>query len=404
MDYVFVLDLSGSMNEEGKLALSRGSVGAFIQSLGQGDRFQVITFNVAPRELFKELRPAADADKSQAVSFLASQEAKGGTFLEPALRAAYRYKAPDRPLNVVVLSDGMTEQAERRTLLRLITDRPAGVRVFAIGVGNEVNRPLLEQLAEQTGGLAAFVSREDNFERQAQAFRRKLLRPAASNLEITLDGADAYDLEPQKLPNLYFGMPVRLYGRYRQAGPVPVHIRAEVGGEILDRTVQVELPEKTENPELERMWAWHRVQSLLKEADKNGDRSAVINEIVRLGEGYSIASEYTSFLVLENDGEYRRWQIERRNAGRIERDRRKQEKVRGDLERLRSKAAEGLGPVESKPEPASPIKPQTLNGPAPTPSARDNRGDVDFGAGAFDPLTAGLAAGLAYARRRRQAR
>src|SRR4029077_5077514 len=48
MDYVFVLDLSGSMNEEGKLALSRGSLGAFIQSLGKGDRFQVITFNVAP--------------------------------------------------------------------------------------------------------------------------------------------------------------------------------------------------------------------------------------------------------------------------------------------------------------------------------------------------------------------
>jgi hypothetical protein len=66
-----------------------------------------------------------------------------------------------------------------------------------------------------------------------------------------------------------------------------------------------------------------------------------------------------------------------------------------------------LGPVESKLEPASPIKPRTLNGPAPAPAARDSRGDVDFGAGAFDPLTAGLAAGLAglaYARRRRQAR
>ena len=44
-------------------------------------------------------------------------------------------------------------------------------------------RELLEQLAEDAGGLAAFISRGDNFERQAKAFRRKLLRPAVTNLE-----------------------------------------------------------------------------------------------------------------------------------------------------------------------------------------------------------------------------
>ena len=45
-------------------------------------------------------------------------------------------------------------------------------------------------------------------------------------------------------------------------------------------------------------------------------------EIVRLCEGYSIVSEYASFIVLENDAEYQRWKIERRNAMRIERDER----------------------------------------------------------------------------------
>ena len=36
------------------------------------------------------------------------------------------------------------------------------------------------------------------------------------------------------------------------------------------------------------------------------------DEIVRLGEAYSIASEYTSFLVLPNDAEYQRWKLERK--------------------------------------------------------------------------------------------
>jgi Ca-activated chloride channel family protein len=410
MDYVFLLDVSGSMDEDGKLDLSRGSLAAFIQALGPQDRFEVLTFNAAAQELFKSLKPAAEPSKTATAAFLDSQSARGGTVLEPALRAAYRYKDADRPLNVVVLSDGMTDQGERATLLHLIRERPAGTRVFAIGVGNEVDRALLEQLAEDAGGLAAFVSRGDDFERQAQAFRRKLLRPAASDVQIDVQGAEVYDLEPQKLPNLYYGMPVRLYGRYRQAGPVKVRIQAEVGGQLLDRTVDLEVPPHADNPEIERMWAWHRVQRLLKEADREGSRDRVTGEIVRLGEAFSIATEYTSFLVLENDAEYQRWQIERRNALRIERDRRAQARVREELDRIRDKTLAGLGPVEVEKRaslnPTVPPAPQT-GSPAPTPQPQQ-RGDVDLGGGgAVDPLAAGLAAalaGLALLARRRVVR
>ncbi|HWM89993.1 MAG TPA: VIT and VWA domain-containing protein [Thermoanaerobaculia bacterium] len=413
MDYVFLLDVSGSMDEDGKLDLSRGSLGAFIRALGPRDRFEVLTFNVAAQELFQKLQTADDPGKATAVEFLDAQRARGGTVLEPALRAAYRYKDPARPLNVVVLSDGMTDQGERSILLRLIGERPEGTRVFCIGVGNEVNRALLEQLAEDAGGLAAFVSRGDSFERQAQAFRRKLVRPAASDLEIRIEGADVYDLEPQRLPNLYHGMPVRLYGRYRSAGPVKLHLKADVGGQPLERTVDLDIPEDpkdAENPEIERMWAWHRVQRLLKDADRAGSRSGVLDEIVRLGEGFSIVTEYTSFLVLENDAEYKRWQIERRNALRIERDRRAQARVRDELDRIRDKTLAGLGPeaVEQRASvnPVTPAAAPPRTAPAPAPAQPSNRGDVDLGGGgALDPFSIGLvlllaAASLAASRRR----
>src|SRR5215213_2909423 len=92
------------------------------------------------------------------------------------------------------------------------------------------------------------------------------------------------------------------------------------------------------------MWAWNRVQRLLKEADANGSRTSVVDEIVRLGEGYSIVTEYTSFIVLENDAEYPRWQINRKNALRTERDRKGQLALQQQLERMRVAAAEKLGP------------------------------------------------------------
>ena len=99
-------------------------------------------------------------------------------------------------LNVVVLSDGMTEQREQAELVRMISKRPQGVTVFCVGVGNEVNRPLLTQLANEAGGLAAFISAGDDFERQAQAFRRKLTRPAGKRVKLTFGGGEVYDLEP----------------------------------------------------------------------------------------------------------------------------------------------------------------------------------------------------------------
>jgi Ca-activated chloride channel family protein len=406
MDYLFLLDISGSMGEDGKLALSRGSLDAFIQELGGGDRFEVIAFNAGPAPLFRELRPAAEASKSDAQGFLRQQRARGGTFLEPALRAAYGYKSPDRPLNVVVLSDGMTDAGERQVLLRLLGERPEGTRVFTIGIGNEVDRAMLEQIAEDTGGLAAFLSRGDDFDRQAKAFRRKLQRPLATHLEIAFEGADVYDLEPRKLPSLFYGMPVRVYGRYREAGPVKIRVRADiVGGQTLESVVEQVIPEdeKASNPEIERMWAWHRVQRLLKEADRGRSRSGVTGEIVRLGEAYSIVTEYTSFLVLENDAEYQRWKIARRNSERIERDRREQGRLRAELDRLRRRAPEGVGPVEKQAK-ADPKSPGTAS---PLTSTRtSNRGDLDMG-GALDPLTAGLAAalaGLALASRRRRSR
>jgi len=396
-DYVFVMDISGSMAQDAKLGTSRRSVDAFIRSLGPNDRFDIITFNVAANALFRELRAALPENQQRGAAFLESQQARGGTVLAPAITAAYRYGNPDRPLNVVILSDGLTEQRDRPELLSLIRSRPPSARVFCIGVGNDVDRQLLEQLAEDAGGLAAFVSRADDFDRTAQAFRRKLQRPAGSNVQLTFAGVDVYDVEPKVLPNLYHGMPIRVYGRYRKGGTANVTLRADVNGSELRQDTSLSFPAKeADNPAIERMWAFHRVQRLMKEADRTGSRASVVDEIVRLGEGYSIVTEYTSFLVLENDAEYQRWSVERRNALRHERDRKRQGELDGQLAAMRRGVPEGLGTaddVRSTSNPSNPGSP-AAQGPRSIPTL-PGTGGSSSGGGAFDPVTGGLALGLA---------
>jgi Ca-activated chloride channel family protein len=420
MDYVFILDISGSMATDSKLATSRHSIAAFVEQLGGEDRFEVIPFNVMPAPLFKELRPSDESSQQQAVAFLEMQRAMGGTVLRPAISMAYGYRDSDRPLNVVVLSDGMTEQREQRELVELIGQRPANCRVFCIGIGNEVNKPLLTQLAEDAGGLAAFVSQGDDFDRQAKAFQRKLLHPVGTNLSISFEGGGVYDVEPQKLPNLYHGTPLRIYGRFKKSGSAILNIQGEIMGAPLKQSVQVELPEVDDaNPEIERMWASHQVTRLLDDMRRTGDSPIAINEVVSLCEQYSIVSEYASFIVLENDAEYQRWKIDRRNAARIDRDRAAQAQLRMQLEQFRDASLAEMIPQKNSlpqqvasrdlqlPQAQAPsTMPQAAGQPRREPGRSFDLMSNGGGGGAIDPVTGLIALGLGgvgalSARRRR---
>jgi Ca-activated chloride channel family protein len=433
MDYVFLLDISGSMGNDSKLVVSRNSLEAFIDELGDKDRFELMTFNVNPNMVFNTLAPANADMKTRARDFMKSQQAKGGTILAPAMTTAYKYEDPDRTLNVVILSDGMTEQKERRHLMEQIQTRPRNTRVFCIGVGNEVNRPLLEQMAEDSGGLAAFISRGDDFKRQAKAFRRKLMRPVATDLNISIEGVRTYDLEPKVIPNLYHGSPIRIYGRYAGRGDARIaggnariangNARIVVNGQIqgldFDQSATMLFPKTdADNPEIERMWAWKRIDQLLKTADRNGSRQPVVDEVINLGETYSIITEYTSFLVLENDAEYKRWKIERRNDRRMVRDRKALTARHAELEEIRNKAVADIGPQpllakRSKPQsqpvnikqpsgtpvPNAQPQPQAQEKPRKPSQSRDF--SLDFGTGPVGPLFVAFAWWLTRRKRRK---
>jgi Ca-activated chloride channel family protein len=234
-------------------------------------------------------------------------------------------------------------------------------------------------------------------------------------VKIAIEGGDVYDVEPATLPNLYHGAPVRLYARYRKPGKAVLRVEADLMGQPLRQSFPIELPAQDEaNPQIERMWAFRRVQRLLDDGRRAGSVDAA--EVVRLCEAYSIASEYASFIVLENDAEYQRWKIERRNAARVERDERALDAVRRKLEALRRKSEQPVGPVdpEARPSAATPSSPMASQAPGiqPTPPAtQQSRRGFDLplprrgGGGAIDPVSGVLllaagSAGLRALRRR----
>jgi Ca-activated chloride channel homolog len=93
-------------------------------------------------------------------------------------------------------------------------------------------------------------------------------------------------------------------------------------------------------------------------------------------------SEYTSFLVLENDAEYRRWKLDRRNALRITRDRTRQRTLDAQLASIRKGVPDDLGPSE----PGASKTPALST--TPVAATRGTMPPGVSGGGAIDPITA----------------
>ena len=203
-----------------------------------------------------------------------------------------------------------------------------------------------------------------------------------------------------------------------------MRIEGDILGAAFENTAKLNFPRQAvDNPQIERMWASKQVEWRLRQARLAGEtspQSPDIGHVIRLCEEYSIVSEYASFIVLENDGEYQRWKIERRNANRIQRDRAARQRVTRQLAKLRRRTLDELGTAVAAADPeevdlrdeVSRISPPVL--PAPAANAVDfqpgferPRGGGGGGGGAIDPITGLLAAGLAgasalAARRRRR--
>lgn len=344
-NYTFVLDISGSMGDEHKLDHAVRMIEDLLKGLEPSDRFNIVAFDVAADLLFKEgPAPFTGPNRERALKFLRAQKPRGGTELIPALEAAAAQQVKEMANVLVLLSDGNATDSDDHSRFRSILEQNGGrARIFSIGIGNEVNRPLLGALAQATGGLSDFVSSQDDVERKVTLLRNKMQHQVAEGLTLKIDGVDAYDLMPARLPNLFRGQQLAIYGRYKGAGKATLTLNGTIGGAPRSISTDVDFPkEDKDNPEVRRMWAWKRSDGVMQEIRSKGETPSRKREVVDLGTTYSIATPYTSFLVLENDQQYRQFGIEQRNARQIQEDRAAQDR-RSQNPVSRSTPSNGVG-------------------------------------------------------------
>ena len=329
LNVTFVLDTSGSMEGDNKLNAAARATMAAVKALKEDDTFNVVAFSIAPKPMAEQPIKADAAGIARAESFLRGLMARGGTNLLSAMESAVTYNVPERANAIVLLSDGeATDTTNHEPYVKLIEAQAPGSepRIVSIGVGNDVNRPLLDRLSRDTGGFVAYLSSEDRMNEIAPAMVNRLRVPYADKIQIASSGkVELYDITPSPMPNLYHGSQFIAFGRYRGDGTAPLKLTATIDGQPRTIELAANFPAVDSSaPEIQRMWAWHKIQDLLRVIYEGKESSSTRDEIVALGTAYSITSPYTSFLVLENEQMYRDFQIERRNKQRIENERQAQ--------------------------------------------------------------------------------
>lgn len=162
---ILTLDISGSMSGE-PIRAATESTAEFLGRLHPKDRVGLIAFNETP-QLLTPISPVANVVEGLKRQVL-SLPANGGTNLHGAIcraadllrqeQAADRAKGENRLYGIVVLSDGKDTTGEysanqmMTTCLAAMDEAGDGPRVFVLAFGTDVDGPLMDRLARETGG------------------------------------------------------------------------------------------------------------------------------------------------------------------------------------------------------------------------------------------------------------
>lgn len=248
-------------------------------------------------------------------------QAEGGTALFAGLEQAYHGLDDDRTSSVVLVTDGCCNvgPTEHAAFLKLL--RSYDLRLFTFVMGNSANQPLMERLAKDSGGFAMNVSDSDDIVGRLLQAKIRVLNECMHDVQLSFDGEKVYDLTPATFGNLYAGQQLVAFGRFKGDGPVDLKLSAKISGQPREWHCATVLPKvDTANPEIERLWALASTEAIMAAIRETGVTDKLRDQIVQLGTEFSLVTDYTSMVVmddetLENEG------LQRRNLQRVKTER-----------------------------------------------------------------------------------
>ncbi|KAG2141365.1 uncharacterized protein EDB93DRAFT_1229775 [Suillus bovinus] len=367
-EYIFVIDRSGSMSGA-PMETAKRTLEMLLHLLPDSQTtFNIFSFGSKVDGLWNKSALFNEVEMRRAISSVQGMKANyGGTEIADALQFALASRNPDRPTAMFVLTDGDIHASASLDPFTVVSRAVKGckanaqLRVFTLGIGENVSSDLCERLAREGGGICLFaVQAEDITGKCAMLLNAGRTReiesvivdwhglgsPPAVNFSplnhhhplppsvVQLEPPPSMQQGPPKITSIFPGMRLNVFAITTFSSiPREIRLLAKIkdSGEVIDDLVPVTTvkPFKDEwssIPLLHTLAARQLVKDLAegraplpKPIAPASDEDIRKAAIVRLGLDYQLVSQYTSFFAVESGHETARklrrstsWQKSRR--------------------------------------------------------------------------------------------
>jgi Ca-activated chloride channel family protein len=176
----------------------------------------------------------------------------------------------------------------------------------------------MKTVTEATGGFYATVLTQDDLIGQVLLAKSKIASEALHDVSLKISGVKTFEATDEAIGKIYRGQQVVVFGRYERGGKATVTLTARMTGEDKTYRTTFDFPSvDTHHPEIERLWALDRIETLEALQHVGRVKAAEAEQSIRqLGVTYQLVTDHTSMVVLTDESFAARG-IERRNRERV---------------------------------------------------------------------------------------
>jgi Ca-activated chloride channel family protein len=301
-EIVFMIDVSGSMSglptEKSKEAMKE-----FLSLMRENkDTVQVVTFAGNANKLFEKPVLVTKENIAKALNFTQGLRGGGGTEMLKGVQMAINEPMDNERMRIVImLTDGFIGN-EAQILEAVGKGCGDQIRFWCVGVGSSVNRFLVDGVAKQGGGMGKVLALNESAVPLVKEFMERIQRAQLSKIKIEWGDLAVSDTYPARLPELWAGRPVIIYGLYdtKTAGKTQkLMVKGNVEGEDVSWPVAADFPVKAkDNLALSRVWARQKIEDLMQQTFYAGSPE-VEEAVTSIALEYRLMSQYTSFVAVD---------------------------------------------------------------------------------------------------------
>ena len=354
-ELIFLVDRSGSMGGS-SMGQAKKALELFLHSLPSDCYFNIWSFGSRYDALFPEgSEKYSDKSLNEALTHVKSMSADyGGTVIYDPLQDIFRKPCRDKRYfkQVFVLTDG--EVSNTSSIISLVKKYKDQARVFTLGIGSGASRYLVKGVARAGGGTAVFANEREDLRAKVMEQLKNALQPAFSSIEISWDetmneqppgskekGGPKKSLMgymksmmslskddskksvryltgqvPTKIPPIFDGTRLLAYHIYHQESAMPKTIKIQAESPSGSLKLDIDINEANilhEAGFVRKLAARKKIQELEEsmvdnqydydsdsdEENEKDSKKEAKKAIIRLGIENSLASQYTSFIGID---------------------------------------------------------------------------------------------------------